>query len=91
MRVPPWKSLGLCLRVTNKGKNRFGKVSNKAKAKDLHPQEILGAEPSQCLGKDPSKDLGGDPPDPPLTVCIKGDAPMPNKVFVYHLCDKALV
>ena len=28
MRVPPWKSLGMCLRVTNKGESGFGKASD---------------------------------------------------------------
>ena len=42
MRVPPWKSLGLCLRVTNKGKSGFGKASDRAKAKDHRPSGILG-------------------------------------------------
>ena len=42
VRVPPWKSLGLCLRVTNKGKSGFGKASDSANAKDLRPQGILG-------------------------------------------------
>ena len=40
MRVPPWKSLGLCLRVTNKGESGFGKASDRAKAKDHRPQGI---------------------------------------------------
>ena len=42
MRVFPWKSLGLCLRVTNKGESGFGKASDRAKAKDLRPQGIFG-------------------------------------------------
>ena len=42
MRVPPWKSLGMCLRGTNKGKSGFGKASDKAKAKDHRPSGILG-------------------------------------------------
>ena len=41
VRGPPWKSLGLCLRVTKKGKNGFGKASDRAKAKDHRPQGIL--------------------------------------------------
>ena len=32
MRGPPWKSLGMCRRVTNKGESGFGKVSDRAKA-----------------------------------------------------------
>ena len=40
VRVPPWKSLGLCLRVTNKGKSGFGKASDRVKAKDHRPSGI---------------------------------------------------
>ena len=29
MRVPPWKSLGLCLRVTNKGESGFGEANDR--------------------------------------------------------------
>jgi len=42
VRVPPWESLGLCLRVTNKGQSGFGKASDRAKAKDLRPQGTPG-------------------------------------------------
>ena len=38
MRVPPWKSLGMCQRVTNKGKGGFGKASDRAKAEDHRTQ-----------------------------------------------------
>ncbi len=37
MRVPPWKSLGLCLRVTNKGESGFGKANDRAEAEDHRP------------------------------------------------------
>ena len=33
----PRKSLGLCLRVTNKGESGFGKASDRVKAKDHRP------------------------------------------------------
>ena len=42
MRVPPWRSLGLCRRVTNKGESGFGKASDRVKAKDHRPSGILG-------------------------------------------------
>jgi len=42
VRVPPWKSLGMCLRVTNKGESGFGKASDRVKAKDHRPSGILG-------------------------------------------------
>ena len=42
MRGPPWKSLGLCLRVTNKGESGFGKASDRVKAEDHRPSGILG-------------------------------------------------
>ena len=40
MRVPPWKSLGLCLRVTNKGKSGFGKANDRVEAKEHRPSGI---------------------------------------------------
>ena len=40
--MPPWKTLGMCRRVTNEGKSGFGKASDRAKAKDLRPQGIFG-------------------------------------------------
>ena len=42
MRGPPWKSLGMCRRVTNKGESGFGKASDRVKAKDHRPSGILG-------------------------------------------------
>ncbi len=42
VRVPPWKSLGLCLRVTNKGKSEFGKANDRVETKDHRPWGILG-------------------------------------------------
>ena len=42
MRGPPWKSLGMCRRVTNKGESGFGKASDRAKAEDHRPSGILG-------------------------------------------------
>ena len=53
MRVPPWKSLGMCPRVTNKEKSGFGKASDRAKAEDHRPSGILGPSgrvPCSCLG-----------------------------------------
>ena len=40
MRVPPWKSLGICLRVTNKGKSGFGKANDRVEAKEHRPSGI---------------------------------------------------
>ena len=40
MRVPHWKSLVLCLRVTNQGGSGFGKASEGAKAKEHRPYGI---------------------------------------------------
>ena len=40
MRGAPWKCLGMCRRVTNKGESGFGTANNRAKAKDLRPQGI---------------------------------------------------
>ena len=40
VRVPPWKSLGLCLRVTNKGKSGFGKANDRVEAKEHRPSGI---------------------------------------------------
>ena len=37
VRVPPWKSLGMCLRVTNKGESGFGKANDRVEAKDHRP------------------------------------------------------
>ena len=37
VRVPPWKSLGMCRRVTNKGESGFGKASDRVKAEDHRP------------------------------------------------------
>jgi hypothetical protein len=48
VRVPPWQSLGLCLRVTNKGKSGFGKANDRAKAKEHRPYEILGGSVVGC-------------------------------------------
>ena len=42
MRVPPGKSLGMCLRVTNKGESGFGKANDRVEAKDHRPSGILG-------------------------------------------------
>ena len=44
MRGPPWKSLGMCRRVTNKGKSGFGKASDRVEAEDHRPSSsgILG-------------------------------------------------
>ena len=52
--VPPWKSLGLCLRVTNKGESGFGKASDRAKAKDNARKGFrweCGGVPSQQKGE----------------------------------------
>ena len=40
VRVPPWKGLGLCLRVTNKGESRFGKANDRVEAKEHLPSGI---------------------------------------------------
>ena len=40
VRGAPRKSLGICRRVTNKGKSGFVKASYKIKAKDLRPPGI---------------------------------------------------
>ena len=42
MRGPPWKSLGMCRRVTDKGESGFGKASDRGKSKDHRPYGILG-------------------------------------------------
>ena len=42
MRGAPRKSLGLLLRVTNKGESGFGKTSDRVKAKDHRPSGTLG-------------------------------------------------
>ncbi len=42
MRGAPWKSLGICRRVTNKGKSGFGKANDRVEAKDHRPSGILG-------------------------------------------------
>ena len=42
MRGPPWKSLGMCRRVTKKGESGFGKASDRAKAEDRRSSGILG-------------------------------------------------
>ena len=42
MRGTPWKSLGMCRRVTNKGESGFGKASDRVKAEDHRPSGILG-------------------------------------------------
>ena len=42
MRVPPWKCMGMCLRVTNKGERGFGKASDRVKAEDHRPSGALG-------------------------------------------------
>ena len=41
VRIPPWKSLGLCLRVTNKGESGFGKANDRVEAKDHLPQRVF--------------------------------------------------
>ena len=48
MRCPPWKCLGMCWRVTKKGESGFGKASDRAKAKDLRLQGILGGSVVGC-------------------------------------------
>ena len=42
VRVPHWKSFGMChrLRVTNKGKSGFGKANNRVEAKEHFPSGI---------------------------------------------------
>ena len=42
MRVPAWKFLWLCLRVTNKGKSGFCKANDRVEAEDHRPYGILG-------------------------------------------------
>ena len=42
VRVPPWKSLGMCLRVANKGESGIGKANDRVEAKDYRPSGILG-------------------------------------------------
>ena len=42
MRGPPWKSLGLLWRVTNKGESGLGKASDRVKAEDHRPSGIFG-------------------------------------------------
>ncbi len=42
MRGPPWKSLGMCRRVTNKGESGFGKANDRVEAKDHSTSGILG-------------------------------------------------
>ena len=42
VRGAPWKSLGVIRRATYKGESGFGKASDRVKAKDHHPSEILG-------------------------------------------------
>ena len=55
MRGPPWKSLGLLRRVTNKGESGFGKANDRVEAKDHRPSGILGVKcgglPSQEKGE----------------------------------------
>ena len=34
MRAPPWKSLGMCQRATNKGKSGFGKANDRGEAEE---------------------------------------------------------
>ena len=40
VRIPPWKSLGLCLRVAYKGKSGFGKANDRVEAKEQRPSGI---------------------------------------------------
>ena len=39
VRGPPWKSLGMCRRVTNKGKSGFGKANDRVEAKEEEEEE----------------------------------------------------
>ena len=48
MRGPPWKSLGMCRRVTNKGKSGFSKANDRVKAKEQRPYGILGGSVVEC-------------------------------------------
>ena len=38
--APPRKSLGICRRVTNKGKSGFGKANDRVEAKEQRPSGI---------------------------------------------------
>ena len=40
MRAPPWKCLGMCRRVTNKGKSGFGKANDRVEAEEHRPSGI---------------------------------------------------
>ena len=54
--MTPLGEFGICRRVTYKGKGGFGKVSDRVKAKDLRPQEILGGVVGCPVnGREPSK------------------------------------
>ncbi len=54
MPVPPLKSLGMCLRVTNKGESGFGKASDRVKVEEHRPRGFrweCGGVPSQQKGE----------------------------------------
>ena len=54
VRAPPWKSLGMCRRMTNKGKSGFGKASDRVEAEEHRPSGFrweCGEVPSQRKGE----------------------------------------
>ena len=82
VRGPPWKSLGICRRVTNKGESGVGKASDRVKAKGHRPYGLRaavrwGALPTEGLYRVPSLYVHSI-----LSALIKRRSPEPPQALV---------